>query len=184
MWEDSGVAGTRRFLDKAWRLVTETPTDDAFEDRAVERALHRAIGKVDDAVRTMRFNTAVSEMMIFVNEAQRAGKVRTEWKDLFVRILSPFAPHLAEEMWEALGHRGTIAFAPWPQADPAKLAVDTIAIAVQVNGKLRGQAAVAPDADKDAVLAAARENVAKHLEGVTVRREVYVPGRLVNFVVG
>jgi leucyl-tRNA synthetase len=186
LWEDSGVAGTRRFLDKVWRLFTETPVDPTFDDRGVDRALHAAIKKVTDAVDSLRFNTAVSEMMIFVNEAQRAGRIRRDQQEAFVRILAPFAPHLGEELWSHLGYRESIAFAPWPAVDESKLAVDTITIAVQVNGKLRGQIAVAPDAGKDEVLALAKAEatVARFLEGATLRREVYVPGRLVNLVVG
>jgi leucyl-tRNA synthetase len=185
LWEDAGVAGTRRFLDKAWRLL-DLPRDEADQDKDVDRALHSAIKKVSEAVESLRFNTAISEMMIFVNEAQRHGTVRTDQLDAFVRILAPFAPHLGEELWELLGHGESVASAPWPVWDDSKLARDVIIVAVQVNGKLRGQIQVAPDADKDSVLAAAKADpgVAKHLEGVAIRREVYVPGRLVNLVVG
>jgi leucyl-tRNA synthetase len=185
MWEDSGVAGTRRFLDKVWRLVHDTPRDEALEERGVERALHQAIKRVTEGVQSLRFNTAVSDMMIFVNEALRAGKVRTEWLDTFVRVLAPFAPHVGEELWRQLGHTDTVAFAPWPAYDEQKLALDTVTIAVQVNGKLRGQIQVAPELDKDSVLALAKQepSVAKYLEGVSLRREVYVAGRLVNLVV-
>lgn len=186
LWEDSGVAGTRRFLDKVWRLFTDTVVDPSFDDRGVDRALHAAIKKVSEAVESMRFNTAVSEMMIFVNEAQRAGRIRRDQLEDFVRILAPFAPHLGEELWAELGHRESITLAPWPAVDEAKLAVDTITIAVQVNGKLRGQISVAPDAPQDQVLALAKAepSVVRFLEGVTLRREVYVAGRLVNLVVG
>ncbi|MCB9684100.1 MAG: leucine--tRNA ligase [Alphaproteobacteria bacterium] len=185
MWEDAGVAGTRRFLDKVVRLM-ELPRDESFVDKAADRALHGAIKKVTEAVESLRFNTAISDMMIATNELTRAGTVRTDQLEALVRILAPFAPHLAEELWEGLGHRGGISFVAWPEVDEAKLAVDTVTIAVQVNGKLRGNIHVAPDADKDSVLAAARaeSSVAKYLDGVTIRREVVVPGRLVNFVVG
>ncbi|MEZ5397965.1 MAG: class I tRNA ligase family protein [Bryobacterales bacterium] len=180
------MAGTRRFLDKAWRLVEEVPRDEADADADVERALHAAIKKVSEAVESLRFNTAISEMMIFVNEAQKHGKVRTDQLEAFVRILAPFAPHVGEELWERLGHTESVSAAPWPAFDEAKIARDVINIAVQVNGKLRGQVQVAADADKDSVIALAKADpaVAKHLEGVTLRREVYVPGRLVNLVVG
>jgi leucyl-tRNA synthetase len=186
LWEDAGVAGTRRFLDKAWRLVVELPRDESVADRGLDRALHSAIKKVTEAVSTLRFNTAISEMMIFVNEALKLGRARTDQLEAFVRILSPFAPHIGEELWERLGHSETISRAEWPAFDEAKLALDTIAIAVQVNGKLRGQIEVPVDADKAAILAAAKAEpgVAKHLEGTTIKREVYVPGRLVNLVVG
>jgi leucyl-tRNA synthetase len=184
LWEDAGVAGTRRFLDKVWRMFGELPRDPSFADKDVERALHGAIKKVTEAVQSLRFNTAVSDLMIFANEVSRAGKVNPDWLDRFVRILAPFAPHLAEELWEGLGHAETIAFAEWPSYDEAKLARDTITIAVQVNGKLRAQIEVPADAAKDAILAEAKSAAAKHLEGVALKREVYVPGRLVNLVVG
>jgi leucyl-tRNA synthetase len=184
LWEDSGVAGTRRFLDKVWRLFTEVPVDPEFQDRGVDRALHAAIKKVGDAIESLRFNTAISEMMIFVNEAGRAGRIRRDQLEAFVRILSPFAPHLGEELWAHLGHGSSISRAEWPAVDEAKLAVDTITVAVQVNGKLRGQIAVAPDAGAEVVLPLAKAEVARFLEGKAVRREIYVPGRLVNLVVG
>ncbi len=100
--------------------------------------------------------------------------------------MRPFAPHLAEELWARLGHGETLAYAPWPEADEAYLTSDTVEYAVQVNGKLRGTVTLPADAEQDAVVAAARaqENVAKYLDGVTVRKEVFVPGRLVGFVVG
>ena len=186
MWEDSGVAGTRRFLDKVWRLLHETPRDEALEDKDVERALHQVIKRVTEGVGTLRLNTAVSDMMIFVNEALSKGVVRTEWLDIFVRVLAPFAPHVAEELWQGLGHEGSVAYAPWPEHDERKLALDTIPIAVQINGKLRGQIEIPPDLGKEEILARAKADpaVAKHLVGVTIRREIYVAGRLVNLVVG
>jgi leucyl-tRNA synthetase len=187
MWEDSGVAGTRRFLDKVWRLVEEgRVTADAKGSRDLERALHQVIKKVSEAVDSMRFNTAVSEMMIFVNTALKAKDVPLTWFEQFLLVLAPFAPHLCEEIWEQLGHSETLAYEDWPAFDEAKLAVDTITVAVQVNGKLRGTLDLPADVSKDDALAAARENesVAKYLDGKTLRREIYVPGRLVNLVVG
>ncbi len=187
LWEDAGVAGTRRFLDRAWRLLHEIPTDDAEEDREVARALHVAIKKVTEAVDSLRFNTAISALMEFVNAALRAPRISRASLSAFVRILAPFAPHLAEELWrERLGEPRSIAFAGWPAWVEAKTKTDTIEIAVQVDGKLRGTVAVDATAPKETVLPAARaiENVRRHLEGRTVVKEVYVPGRLVNFVTG
>src|SRR5690606_20368432 len=146
-WETAGVLGTRRFLDRAWRLLVDPETDalasKVSEDadpgnRELERALHAAIKKVTAAVTDLRFNTAIAELMVFVNEATKAPAIPRAWFEAFVKILSPFAPHVAEEMWQRLGHRSTISFQPWPAYDEAKLARATIAIAVQVNGKLRG----------------------------------------------
>ncbi|GAB4526937.1 MAG: leucine--tRNA ligase [Haliangiales bacterium] len=191
-WETSGVAGTRRFLDRVWRLVVDPDsdgpsaklTDDAVENRALERALHAAIKKVTDSVESLRFNTAISEMMVFSNEATKADAVPRAWLGSFVRVLAPFAPHLCEELWRRLGHADSVTAAPWPSYDEDKLALDTITLAVQVNGKLRGTIEVPADIGKDQALAAAKadDNVAKFLTGKTLRREIFVPGRLVNLV--
>ncbi len=181
-WETSGVAGTRRFLDRVYRLKIDD-SRDANAD--VDRALHAAIKKVTEGVKSLRFNTAISEMMVFCNEATKAGHVTTEQLDAFVRVLSPFAPHLCEELWTTLlGHEGTLTYEPWPEYDEAKLVADTITLAVQVCGKMRGTIEVPADVTKDDAIAAAKadEKVAKFLEGKTMRREIYVPGRLVNLV--
>jgi leucyl-tRNA synthetase len=192
LWEDTGVAGARRFLDRTWRLFY---TDDGalnpkivdlpVNDRELERALHAAIKKVTEAVESMRFNTAIAEMMTLANHATRAEKLPRDWFEAFVLILSPFAPHLAEELWQALGHHESIAYAAWPAFDPTKLVVDTITVAVQVNGKLRGTVELPAGVDKDSAIAAAKAepSVARWLDGGELKREVYVPGKLVNLVV-
>jgi len=200
-WETNGVAGTRRFLDRAWRLLvipadpaagiaTDTLTGKVTEDapadnKDVERALHAAIKKVTSAITDLRFNTAISEMMVFVNEATKAPAIPKAWFEMFVKILSPFAPHVAEEMWQRLGHTDSLAYAPWPAHDESKLTKDVMVIAVQVMGKLRGQIEVAPDATEATILALAKadEKVQGFLEGKAIKREIYVKGRLVNLVV-
>jgi leucyl-tRNA synthetase len=200
-WETSGVAGTRRFLDRAWRLLVlpadpqtagsvDTLGDKVSENAAtdnkdLERALHAAIKKVTASVTDLRFNTAISEMMVFVNEATKAPSIPKAWFEMFVKILSPFAPHVAEEMWQRLGHQDSIAFAPWPAHDEAKLARDVMVIAVQVMGKLRSQIEVPTDATEQTILAAAKadDKVVTFLEGKPIKREIYVKGRLVNLVV-
>jgi leucyl-tRNA synthetase len=200
-WETSGVAGTRRFLDRAWRLLvtpadpqadqqTETLSGKISEDAStdqkdLERTLHAAIKKVTQAVTDLRFNTAIAEMMVFVNEATKATAIPRAWFEMFVKVLSPFAPHVAEEMWQRLGHTTTLAYEPWPVHDEAKLARDVMVIAVQVMGKLRGQIEVALDASEATILAAAKadDKVQSFLEGKPIKREIYVKGRLVNLVV-
>ena len=197
-WSTRGVEGVARFLARAWRLyVGETREGDAVpegaprvterEATAAERtALHRMLAKVSEDVEAMRFNTAISAMMEFVNAATAWADLPREAAEAFALALAPFAPHLAEELWHRLGHAESLAYAPWPEADARYLVSDTVEVAVQVGGKLRGTVTVAADAAKDDVLAAARahENVAKYLDGATVRKEIVVPGRLVNFVVG
>jgi len=193
-WETAGVSGTRRFLDRVWRLLVDPEADtltgkvseDARADnRELERALHAAIKKVTQSVGDLRFNTAIAEMMVFVNEATKATAVPRAWFEMFVKILSPFAPHLAEELWQRMGHTQTIAFEPWPVHDEAKLARDMMLIAVQVSGKLRGQVEVAPDASEADILAAAQADtkVQSFIAGKPVKKAIYVKGRLVNLVV-
>ena len=185
-WETSGVAGCRRFLDRTWRLVTDESkiTSAAVDAPDLERALHTAIKKVREGVDTLRFNTAVSDMMVFVNEATKAAQVQREWIDAFLRILSPFAPHVAEELWRTLGNNESITKAPFPEFDEAKLAKDTITLAVQVNGKLRGTIEISPDAPEGDVLSAAKgeDNVARFIDGKRLVKEIYVPGRIVNLI--
>ena len=195
-WSTDGVSGCRRFLDRAWRLAVgdeESGAPSRLTDevgtrpelREVERALHAAIKRVTEAVENLRMNTAISDMMVFVNEATRIGEVPKAWFAQFVTILAPFAPHVAEELWQRLGHAESITYAPWPVFDEAKLRRDTMTIAVQVAGKMRGTVEVATDASEADILAAAKldPKVIEFIAGRPLRREIYVPGRLVNLVV-
>ncbi|MBT3219998.1 MAG: leucine--tRNA ligase [Proteobacteria bacterium] len=191
MWEDQGVAGTRRFLDRLWRLVVDdegnlsAKINQTDGDAGVERALHRAIKKVSEATQSLRFNTAISEMMIFVNAATKAQRVPKAWIEQFVLLLSPFAPHMCEELWARLGHAESLCYCPWPKWDEEKFKEDTITLAVQVNGKLRATIDVPREAPKEEILAQAKadSNIVRYLAEGTLRREIYVPGRLVNLVV-
>ncbi len=187
-WQTSGCEGIHRFLSRVWRLFVEGETDAvrAFGETSAEArlALHRAIKETTTGVEELRFNTPVSRMMEFVNAAR--GQTPSSGDSLaFVRVLSPYAPHLAEELWSRFGQEGLVADAEWPAWDPAALETQTVTIAVQVQGKLRGDIEAPRDMDKEALLEMARanENVARHLEGMVVVKEIVVPGRLINFVV-
>jgi leucyl-tRNA synthetase len=193
-WETNGVVGTRRFLDRAWRLLVDAETgalatkvseDADRSNKELERALHAAIKKVTSAITDLRLNTAIAEMMVFVNEATKATAIPRDWFESFVKILSPFAPHLAEEMWQRLGHQATIAFEPWPAYDEAKLARDVLVLAVQVNGKVRSQIEVPADAAEDVIISAAKtdEKVQPFIAGKPLKLAKYVKGRLVSLVV-
>jgi leucyl-tRNA synthetase len=188
MWEDSGVAGTRRFLEKVWRLANDSErlTDGAETNRDVERALHGAIKKVTEAIGSLRFNTAISEMMIFVNVALKAPSVSRASLGAFLRVLAPFAPHMVEEIFAMTGEVQGVTYAQWPSFDEAKLTVDRITVAVQVNGKMRGKVEFDASASKEEILEAAKalDTVQRFMDGKSLRREIYVPGRLVNLVVG
>ena len=191
-WNTRSVDGVHRFLSRAYRLILDEETGqraatvlDAEPTREQQRVLHATIQKVTDDIEGLRFNTAIAALMEFVNAATKWGHVPHATAEAFTLLLSPFAPHLAEELWRQLGHEQSLAYEGWPEADPELLKADTVEIAVQVNGKLRGTVQVDAEADKDAMLAAARAepNVARYLEEGTVRKEIAVPGRLVNFVV-
>ncbi|MDX1548311.1 MAG: leucine--tRNA ligase, partial [Rhodothermales bacterium] len=190
-WSTRGVEGTFRFLNRAYRLLVDEDSgelnpsvQEAEPTKEQLRMLHRTIQKVTDDVEGLRFNTAIAAMMEFVNAANKWDVLPRAVAEPFVLVLSPFAPHLAEALWQRLGHAETLAYAPWPEVVEEYLAEETVEIAVQVNGRVRGSIAVPADAEKAAVLAAAKEdeNVARHLDGKTLRREIYVPGRIVNFV--
>jgi leucyl-tRNA synthetase len=194
-WDSKGVVGCRRFLERAWRLYVDEEGAEPLrpsldirgepsEAEEIERAFHRMLKRVDDSFHGFNFNTAVAAMMTFVNEAsRRAGAFSRSHADRFARVLAPFAPHLAEEMWSRLGHKTSIAYASWPEVDPAYLMDDSFELVVQVLGKVRGRVQAPRAADAAALKRIAREAVATHLAGKTVVKEVVVPGRLVNFVV-
>ncbi len=201
-WSMRGVEGVHRFLNRVWRLLVvselenegfdpvDAPLRESVRDveptREQLRVLHRTIAKVTEDIETLNFNTAIAAMMEFVNEANKWEVVPLSIAREFVLVLSPFAPHLGEELWEKLGGSGTLAYEPWPEVVKEYLQEDEIEIAVQVNGKVRGSIRVAPEAAEEVVLAMARaeENVARYLTNGNVKREIYVPGRIVNFVVG
>ncbi|MEX1094892.1 MAG: leucine--tRNA ligase [Planctomycetales bacterium] len=193
-WSMSGVEGVYRFLGRVWRLFVDDRADEVALDSAVQdvapsdeqlRILHRTIKTVTDDIEKLSFNTAISRMMEFTNELTRHEVRPRAVLEPFVLVLSPFAPHLAEELWSLLGHERTLAYEPWPAYDAALLVQNEIEIPVQVNGKLRGKVKVPADADRAAIERAARadETIARQLEGKQVLKAIVVPGRLVNFVV-
>ncbi|MEM1042124.1 MAG: leucine--tRNA ligase [Bacteroidota bacterium] len=184
-WRTDDIKGVHRFLARSWRLVTEQAVTDDAPARDQLRTLHATIKKVTEDIDGLRFNTAIAALIEFVNEATKWDATPKAVLEPFVLLLAPFAPHLGEELWQRLGHGDSLTYAPWPEHDEQHLKEAEIEIAVQVMGKLRGTVQVAADASKEAVLDAARteENVARYLAEGTVRKEIYVPGRLVNFVV-
>ena len=186
-WDAKAIAGIQRFLEKTWRLFQKNanPNDIAMDPNA-EQALHQAIQTVSSHIEDFRFNTAISALMVLVNTLSALPCVPRQALETLAILLSPFAPHLAEEVWkQQLGHSGGIAYAPWPQANAQHIRQAQVEIAVQVNGKLRGSFSAPADASKQDLLAAAWEvpNVAKYLENATVKKEIVVPKKLVGFVV-
>jgi leucyl-tRNA synthetase len=188
-WSTRGVEGVTRFLERAWRLMVN---EEGRLSKAVvitaptlehQRLLHQTIKKVTEDIEGLRFNTAISQMMVFTNEMTKAEQRSRSLLEPFVLILAPFAPHLAEELWEILGHQPSVSQQPWPVFDPAMTVSDRLTIPVQVNGKLRGKIEAAADASRDIVERAAREVVAEWLQGHEPKKVIYVEKKLINFVV-
>ena len=196
-WNYQGIEGVTRFLNRVWTLVTEGAEDagGAVDERArkdLRRAVHTAIKEVTEDLRGFRFNTTVAELMTLVNAMNKVKSGRMletpAWQEgvkSLTLLLAPIAPHLAEELWHRTGFEDSVHTQSWPDYDPKALVSDTVTIAVQVNGKRRGEVEVPKDADKAAVLAAAKSesNVARYIENADIVREIVVPGRLVNLVV-
>ena len=183
-WSVSGTKGVYNFLSRVHRFFFDTNNYAATEDQSNVKELHKLIKKVTEDIEGMRFNTAISAMMIFVNHIYKTGKVTKETAATFALLISPFAPHIAEELWHITGHTKSLAYETWPvfNADLAK--DDTITMAVQVNGKTRATFDVPADISKEDFFAIAKadEKLAKFLEG-TIVKEIYVPGKICNFVV-
>ncbi|MEP7048990.1 MAG: leucine--tRNA ligase [Pseudomonadota bacterium] len=183
-WQASGIQGVRRFLDRVHHIASR-PLSDAALDLETAKLVHRTVQKVGEDIVGLRLNTAISAMMILVNHLNGFEQPPRAAVERLLLCLSPFAPHLAEELWSQLGHAPSIANAPWPAFDIALCVDDVLEIAVQVNGKVRGRAALARDADEAAARAAALAdpNVSKFLDGKTLKKLVYVPGKILNFIV-
>jgi leucyl-tRNA synthetase len=186
-WQTNGIEGISRFLERVWNVATGTITKDPAEyDDATRRLVHKTIQKVTHDIEALRLNTAVSAMMILVRHLGSLKAVPYDAVRAIALLLSPFAPHLGEEIWQRLGGAKTLAYEPWPEFDPALVRDETAEIGVQVNGKLRGTIKIAVDADEDTARSAAlaEERVRAHVEGKTVKKFIYVKGKIVSFIVG
>ncbi len=188
-WSTKGVEGVHRFLKRANKLVTETKSAERALSKAEAKSLNQMVKKVGEDLEAMAFNTAISAMMVYINEAEdlakKSGELPREYLEKFVLCLAPFAPHLGEELWSVLGHQDSLAYEKWPEFDPASLVEDEVEIPVQVLGKLRGRITVPVAATPAEMEAAAASNadIAKFLEGKTIVKVIAVPKRMVNFVV-
>lgn len=193
-WSMQGVEGVYRFLSRVWRLAIDdvselmtlnTAVQDIPADEETDRLVHQTIKRVSDDLEGMRFNTAISAMMELTNHLTKLNVRPKSALETLTLLLAPFAPHLAEELWQALGHPQTLAYHAWPQLDPAKLRSATIEIPVQINGKVRARITVAIDLDGDTLVKAAQDDpsVATHLAGKTIKKAIAVRNKMVNFVV-
>ncbi len=190
-WNTKGIEGIARFLRKVWRLVVGEdgglqPNIGQSEqlDPETERVLHATIKKITEDYESLGFNTAISQMMICINQLAKAEALPRHAVETFVKLLAPLAPHIGEELWQRLGHEDSIVQAGWPEYDESKLVEDTVKIIFQVNGKYRGDAQLPADASKDDAIAAAKahERVQAFIDGKSIKKEIYVPGKIVNIV--
>jgi leucyl-tRNA synthetase len=186
-WMENGVKGVFGFLNRASRFfgTPENIVDEA-DDKETLKLLHQTIKKVAFDIENMKFNTGISALMVFNNLAMKKGKVSKQTAETFAKILSPYAPHFAEELWQMYGHSETLAYEPWPEFDPAMLTEEVFEYPVSFNGKTRFMKELALDMPlpemESAVLA--DERTAKWLEGKQVRKIIIVPGRIINVVIG
>ncbi|PID15422.1 leucine--tRNA ligase [Sporosarcina sp. P34] len=190
-WSTNGLDGSRRFLDRIWRLLVnedDTLTDKLTDETGgpLEKVYNQTVKKVTEDFEAMRNNTAISQLMVFINESYKAEKLPKAYIEGFLLLISPITPHLAEELWSKLGHTDTIAYAQWPTFDETKLSDDTVEVAVQINGKIRAKITVAKDSSKEELEQVALENedVKQWMEGKELKKIIAIPGRLVNIVAG
>ena len=184
-WSTAAVAGARKFINRVWNFFTEPANMVDIDDGKLTKIYHQTVKKVTNDFESLGFNTAIAQMMVFVNEVYKVGTCPREYAEGFVKMISCITPHVGEEMWQLMGHEDTIAFESWPTYDEAKCAEQSFEIALQVNGKIRSRISVAADITAADALAAAKadDKVAPLLEGMQIIKELYVPGKLVNLVV-
>lgn len=192
-WSTKNIEGISRFLRKVWReyiddnngQVNPKILEQCQESEVTTKLLHETIQKVSEDIEALRLNTAISQMMIFVSHLQKLSFIKKETAKIFLQLLAPFAPHICEELWERLGEKPSIVEVPWPQYEKDKLIQDQVKVMVQVNGKLRSELVVSKNEPKELVLNLARKNekIMPYLEGKRIVKEIYVPGKIINFVV-
>lgn len=188
-WSENGLEGSRKFLDRVWRLIADDENKmrdhiTTINDGKLTKVYNQTVKKVTEDYENLHFNTAISQLMVFVNEAYKVDALTYEYVEGFVQLLAPIAPHMAEELWEILGNKGGISYAAWPTYDEAALVEDEVEVVFQVNGKVRSKANVARDLAKDELekIALADEIIQGQIEGKTIRKVIVVPNKLVNIV--
>ncbi|MBQ8182977.1 MAG: leucine--tRNA ligase [Clostridia bacterium] len=182
-WSESSVKGCKRFIDRIWNLL-EIVKDGEEYSKELETSFHKTIKKVSEDIENMKFNTAIAALMTLLNEIYDAGSITKGELKTFVKLLDPFAPHVAEEVWAQLGEEGLLAIAQWPEFDEAKTVDSTIEVPVQICGKLRATITIAKDSTADEAIAAAKadDKVKEFLDGKNIIKEIYVPGKIINIV--
>ena len=185
-WNDDAVVGSKKFLDRVYRIFVEENKIKDEDNKNLEKIYHQTVKKVTNDYETLNINTAISQMMIFVNAIQKENVIPKTYAEGFIKLLNPLCPHITEEIWSTvLKHDGTIAYEKWPVYDEEKIKEDVITIGVQVNGKLRGTIDVNKDSSKEEIenIAKNQENVKKTIEGKEIIKVIVVPGKIVNIVI-
>ena len=179
-WNSKNVVGAKRFINRVWTFFINPENITDENDDSLTKVYHQTVKKVTEDFEALAYNTAISQMMIFVNEVYKVGKCPREYAENLIKMFSCICPHVSEEIWQRMGHDDTIAFEKWPEFDESKIVEDTVEIAVQINGKTKAVIEIAKDIDKDSALARGKEAV--NINGDIVK-EIFVPGRIINFVV-
>ncbi len=184
-WNPQGVEGARKFINRVYTVFTKEGNVVNEATPGLEKVYHQTVKKVTEDFEKLAFNTAISQMMIFINAVYKEGKCSREYAEGFIKMFSCICPHIGEEIWQLLGFDDTIAYEKWPEYDAAAIKEDTIEIGVQVNGKVKGVVNIGVNEDKDSALAKAKEveGVAKFIDGKTIAKEIYVPGKIINIVI-
>ena len=183
-WDPKGIEGSKKFLEKVWRLYIESGKLQNTENKNLERIYHYTVKKVSNDFETMNFNTAISQMMIFINSVNKEDIFPIEYAEGFLKLLNPIAPHITEELWNvALGHNDTISYSKWPEYDESKTINDEITLPVQFNGKLKATISIALNEDEASVKNKVHEAIDSKLDGKTIVKEIYVKNKIYNIVV-
>ena len=181
-WDPNGIEGTKKFLDRVWRLYTELDKIQDKENTNLEKDYHYTVKKVTNDYETMNFNTAISQMMIFINAVYKEETFPIDYAEGFLKLLNPVAPHITEELWNILGHSETIAYQNWPTYDESKTVSNQITLPIQFNGKLKGTININIDEDESTIKQKVHEAIDSKLEGKTIVKEIYVKNKIYNIV--
>ena len=182
-WDPNGIDGSKKFLDKVWRLYTESSKISDSKNKNLEKVYHYTVKKVTNDYETMNFNTAISQMMIFINSVNKEDSFPKEYAEGFLKLLNPVAPHITEELWNILGHDNTITYEKWPEYDESKTVSDEITLPIQFNGKLKATIQISVDEAEDSIKQKVHEAIDSKLDGKTVVKEIYVKNKIYNIVV-